>query len=98
MTEQGRGLGELGHQLQPGVAGPAVVELHLVRQAPRLTTALKKFFWEIIFRDNTGYCSLFFFNWEMIMDIILCTNNIKHAFIFQLNFQSSSENFTSKQV
>ena len=30
VTEQGRGLGELGHQLQPGVAGPAVVELHLV--------------------------------------------------------------------
>ena len=59
MAEQGRGLGELGHQLQPRVAGPAVVELHLVSQAPSLTTALKKFFWEIIFRDNTGYCSLF---------------------------------------
>ena len=60
MTEQGRGLGELGHQLQPGVAGPAVVELHLVRQAPSLTTALKlNKFYLAIFCDNTGYCSLF---------------------------------------
>ena len=41
VTEQGRGLCELGHQLQPLVAGPAVVELHLVRQAPGLAAALK---------------------------------------------------------
>ena len=41
MTEQGRGLGELGHQLQPLVAGSTVVELHLVCQAPGLAAALK---------------------------------------------------------
>ena len=41
MAEEGGRAGELGQDVEAGRAGPAVVQLHLVRQAPRLRARLK---------------------------------------------------------
>ena len=41
MAEEGGRAGELGQDVEAGRAGPAVVQLHLVRQTPRLRTRLK---------------------------------------------------------
>ena len=41
MAEEGGRAGELGQDVEAGRAGPAVVQLHLVSQAPRLRARLK---------------------------------------------------------
>ena len=41
VAEEGRRAGELGQDVQAGRARPAVVQLHLVSQAPRLRARLK---------------------------------------------------------